>query len=120
MLRGEATNTNFIVFGFTWSGIEPTIYQTQGEHANHYTINEVDMDREVAKIQSSSMTTEKFPNYMSITVFVDKRLSNFPLFFSYKTIIWKQLSWSQFKSDFDKKNYKQKQNLMLFNTTISI
>jgi hypothetical protein len=31
-LSGEATNTNFIVFGFTQSGLEPTIYCTRGEH----------------------------------------------------------------------------------------
>ena len=36
MLNGEATNTNFIVFGFTLPGLEPTIYRTRGEHANHY------------------------------------------------------------------------------------
>ena len=29
----EATNTNFILFGLT--GLEPTIYRTLGEHANH-------------------------------------------------------------------------------------
>ena len=40
MLSGEATNTNLIVFGFTRSGLEPTIYHTQGEPANHYTTNE--------------------------------------------------------------------------------
>ena len=37
VLRGEATNTNFIVFGLTLPGLEPTIYRTRGEHANHYT-----------------------------------------------------------------------------------
>jgi hypothetical protein len=34
---GEATNTNCIVFCLTRSGLEPTIYCTRGEHANHYT-----------------------------------------------------------------------------------
>jgi hypothetical protein len=33
MLNGEATNTNFIVFGLT--------YRTRGEHANHYTTDAV-------------------------------------------------------------------------------
>ena len=28
VLRGEATNTNFIVFGLTRPGLEPTIYRT--------------------------------------------------------------------------------------------
>ena len=36
MLSGEATNTNFIDFGLTQPGLEPTIYRTLGEHANHY------------------------------------------------------------------------------------
>jgi hypothetical protein len=31
MLSGEATNTNFIVFGFTRPGLEPTIYHTPGQ-----------------------------------------------------------------------------------------
>jgi hypothetical protein len=34
VLSGEATNTNFIVW---FNPAEPTIYRTQGEHANHYT-----------------------------------------------------------------------------------
>ena len=37
MRSGDATNTNFIVFGLTRSGIEPTIYRSRGEHANSYT-----------------------------------------------------------------------------------
>ena len=40
---GEATNTNYIVFGLTRSGLEPTIYRTQDEHANHYTTDAVDI-----------------------------------------------------------------------------
>jgi hypothetical protein len=34
---GEATHTNFIVFGLTWSGFELTIYHTRGEYDNYYT-----------------------------------------------------------------------------------
>jgi hypothetical protein len=41
MLSGEATNTNFIVFGLTQLGLEPMIYCTRGEHANHYATNVV-------------------------------------------------------------------------------
>jgi hypothetical protein len=37
MLCGEATNTNFIVFGLT----DPTINRIQSEHANHYTTDAV-------------------------------------------------------------------------------
>ena len=38
MLSGEATHTNFIVFGLTQPGLKPTIYCTRGEHANNYAI----------------------------------------------------------------------------------
>ena len=31
MLSGEATNSNFIVFGFTWSGLKLTIYRTRSD-----------------------------------------------------------------------------------------
>ena len=41
MLSGETTNTNFIVFDLTPSGLEPTIYHIRGEHANHYAIDAV-------------------------------------------------------------------------------
>jgi hypothetical protein len=37
VLRGEATNTNFLVFGLTRPGLEPMIYHTRSEYANHYT-----------------------------------------------------------------------------------
>jgi hypothetical protein len=42
MLTGEATNTNFIVFGLTRPVLDPTIYHTRGEDANHYTTDVVD------------------------------------------------------------------------------
>ena len=38
---GEATNANFIVFGLTGRGLEPTVYHTRGEHANHYSTDAV-------------------------------------------------------------------------------
>jgi hypothetical protein len=41
MFSGEATNTYFIVFDLTKSGVEPTIYRTQGDHPNHYKIDAV-------------------------------------------------------------------------------
>jgi hypothetical protein len=41
VLNGESTNTNFIVFCLTRSGLPPTIYCTRGEHTNHYVINVV-------------------------------------------------------------------------------
>jgi hypothetical protein len=36
VLSREATNTNFIVFGSTQPGLEPTIYRTRGGYVDHY------------------------------------------------------------------------------------
>ena len=41
VLSGEATNTNFIVFGLIQSGLEPMIFRTRGDHANHYTTDAI-------------------------------------------------------------------------------
>jgi hypothetical protein len=41
VLSGEATNTNFVVFDLTRSGLEPTIYRTRDEHVNHYTTDAI-------------------------------------------------------------------------------
>ena len=35
--KSEEHNANFIIFGLTRSGLEPTISRTWGEYANHYT-----------------------------------------------------------------------------------
>lgn len=34
---GKEAKVNCMVIGLTWQWIEPTIYRTSGEHANHYT-----------------------------------------------------------------------------------
>jgi hypothetical protein len=44
VLSGEATNTNLIVFGLTRQGLEPMIYRTRDEYANHYIIDAVIYD----------------------------------------------------------------------------
>jgi hypothetical protein len=41
VLIGEAAKINYIVFGITPPGLEPTIYRTRGEHAIHYTTDVV-------------------------------------------------------------------------------
>jgi hypothetical protein len=43
VLSGEATNTNFKVFGLSrpGPGLKSTLYRTRGEHANHYTTDAV-------------------------------------------------------------------------------
>ena len=45
MLSGEATNTNFIVFGLTHSGLEPTNNRTRVEHANHCTTDAIHLKK---------------------------------------------------------------------------
>ena len=57
LLSGEAANTNFIVFTLTRSGLEPTIYNTWGEDANHYTADAVAL---------KSSTAEKHKDWQQI------------------------------------------------------
>ena len=45
----QATHTNFIVFGLTQAALEPTVYRTRGEHANHYTTDAVKRNTEKLK-----------------------------------------------------------------------
>ena len=53
-LSEEATNTDFIVFRFIWSRLEPTIYHIRGQHTKHYTTNAV---RQVWLISLFPMTS---------------------------------------------------------------
>jgi len=41
VLSEEATNANFVIFVLTRPVLKPTIYDTRGEHANHYTTDVV-------------------------------------------------------------------------------
>jgi hypothetical protein len=52
VLSGEATNTNFIVFGLTRPGLESTIYHTRSEYANHYTTDAVSF---IGRINSTNI-----------------------------------------------------------------
>jgi hypothetical protein len=38
---GEMKQTPFHSLCLTWSGLEPSIYRTRGDHVNHYTADEV-------------------------------------------------------------------------------
>jgi hypothetical protein len=42
MFIKETANIKLIVFGLTRPGLEPTVYSTRGEHANHYTTDTVE------------------------------------------------------------------------------
>ena len=59
MLSRKTTNTNFIVFGLTRSGLEPTIYCTRGEHANHYTSDAVIVGGKRVKIPKGVIRIRK-------------------------------------------------------------
>jgi hypothetical protein len=67
---GEATDTNFTVLGLTRSGLEPTIYRTQGEHANHYTTDEPTIYRTQGE-HANHYTTDD-PTYKNPTKHVDQ------------------------------------------------
>jgi hypothetical protein len=58
VLSGEATNTNYIVFGLTRSGLEPTIYHTRDEYANHYTTDAVETNFELS-FYSANLSKEE-------------------------------------------------------------
>jgi D-alanyl-D-alanine dipeptidase len=59
MLIGEAINTNFIVFGLTRSGLESTIYRTQGKHANHYSTDVVNILEDGLLVKDSYTPTHR-------------------------------------------------------------
>ena len=44
----EKQQIPILVFGLTLSGLEPTIYRTRDEHANHYTTDVVSLTRRVS------------------------------------------------------------------------
>jgi hypothetical protein len=48
-----ATNTNFIIFGLIWPGLQSTLYRTRGENANHYATDAVVCYLEVSFIDSN-------------------------------------------------------------------
>ena len=59
MLSGEATNTNFIVFGFTQPGLELTIYRDRGEHANHYVTDAFEHAMKERKVSRQHVVIKK-------------------------------------------------------------
>ena len=67
MLSEEATNTNFIVFGLTRPGLEPTLYRTRGEHANHYATDAVLLTR-----KPQNCVKSKIPNDSKLSVVMQK------------------------------------------------
>jgi hypothetical protein len=48
---GEATNTNFKVFGLTRPRLETTIYRTGGEHINHYATDAINKTFEIIEFK---------------------------------------------------------------------
>jgi hypothetical protein len=74
MLRGEATNTDSIVFGFTRWGLEPMIYHTRGEHPNHYTTYEPMIYHTRGEHPNHYTTYVVITNYLSIVTKTPKRI----------------------------------------------
>ena len=66
MLCGEATHTNFVVFGLTRSGLEPTIYYTRAEHANHYNTDAVNLHQKDQQVTEREQL-HNLLKYMAIT-----------------------------------------------------
>ena len=73
-LSGEAPNTNFIIFGLTRLGLEPTIYRNRSENANNYATDAVSgLTRLFNHMQScrcfqlSTDVTRNIPSYFIIT-----------------------------------------------------
>jgi hypothetical protein len=59
MFIGEATHTNFIIFGLPRSVLEPTIYHTRGEPANHYATDAVVLFKECLKINDGEQYKQR-------------------------------------------------------------
>jgi hypothetical protein len=63
MFSGEAANTNFILFGLTWPGIELMIYHTSGlckwnaYYARNYIMK---LNREVIMISDAKFSDQDF------------------------------------------------------------
>jgi len=67
MVSEEATTTNFRVFGLTRSGLEPTIYSTEGEHANNYTtasVSDLWLNRDINKKKNAHMYLNSKDNFL--------------------------------------------------------
>jgi hypothetical protein len=61
VFSGEATDTNFIVFGLTRSGQKPKICRTGGEHANHAVLSDFQFRRSMyIVIYIKTLTLRKF------------------------------------------------------------
>jgi hypothetical protein len=60
VLRGEA-KIPILVFGLTRSGLEPMIYHTRGEHANHYTTKAVEI---LLKAALNTITLTPYMTYL--------------------------------------------------------
>ena len=107
---GEATITNFIVFGLTLSELWPTICHTRGGHTNHYTTHAVKQSR--SKSYQITCTESTFRHTNSISKFrsslwsvVTSRLLNWPLHTLSVTMMSSTISiiwcWEKSDSGFD-------------------
>ena len=90
MLSREATNTNLIVFGLMWSGLEHTIYRTRDEHANPYTTDEVINNGKLNKCNIKSKCGHYFDRHSRVRA----RGMEFNATFnniSFKSLLWRSV-----------------------------
>ena len=108
VLSGEATNINLIVYSFTRSGLEPTIYRTRDEHANHYITNTLKSTCDVNLLSKLSIIFKEWRVIILCTFKVPQGANNLKLctldtihihFFVTRLIINKmnKVQWVYFK-----------------------
>ena len=84
-----SSNANFIVFGLTRPGLEPTIYYTRDEYGSHYTTNAVVFTSEL-----NALTSLLFLFYVKWTIFhFINDYINFTSIKSGKKVVFWNVDW---------------------------
>ena len=78
-------NSNFIVFGLTWSRLELTIYRTRGKHANYIPTADVVNEMEVqAELKVKQLRLKDFYSvHFRILCIFCKHVKRYPIFCSF-------------------------------------
>jgi hypothetical protein len=81
----EMQNSNFIVFGLTWSRLELTIYRTRGKHANYIPTADVVNEMEVqAELKVKQLRLKDFYSvHFRILCIFCKHVKRYPIFCSF-------------------------------------
>jgi hypothetical protein len=76
MLTGHATNANSIVLGLTRPWLEPTIYHTRCQHADHNTIDVVSLVLRIAMFGVHKRNILRYVLFTSTFAVYEKRKYN--------------------------------------------